>query len=230
MEMLLIGIVIAGLAWLFLSGTYKKLVKNPADIREEDLEDLYIDLKKKILATSPYEREQEYERLYYRMKALLGRILERHNHFILDAEARGAQASRVLMPRESRDSSGIPMTSYIVPYDCYLESVEPNLALYLCFFLYQGGQVRSLGRVDRDPDKMMKLLDHLIAIDYAPAFFLKGLVLKYGIDVYYPSKEDEARNLLEKALQKGVGAASIELLQLHKYSALTDIRSVHTYH
>lgn len=230
MEILFIVAGVAGLAWFFLSGTHKHLFKATTDIRDEDLEDVYIDLKKKILITTPYEHEQEYQRLYWRMKALLARILERHKHFVLDAEARGAQASRVLMPREGHDSNGTPTSSYVVPYNYDLTSIEPGLALYLCFFLYQGGQIRSLGHVDRDPDKMMKLLDHLIASDYAPASFFKGLVLKYGFEVYYPSKVNEARELLEEAAKNGVGAASIELLQLHKYLALADVKSVHTYH
>ena len=49
METLLIVAIAVGIAWFFLSGTYSTKVKDPADMRGAELEDVFIDLKKKSL-------------------------------------------------------------------------------------------------------------------------------------------------------------------------------------
>ena len=85
---IIIGLLCAA-AWFFLSGTYKTSVKDPRTLSETELEDVFIELKKRILVTSPYEQEKAYERLYYRITAVLGQIVDRHNHFWLDGEAKG---------------------------------------------------------------------------------------------------------------------------------------------
>lgn len=222
-------IVVAICGWVLLSGDPTASVKKAGGIREDELEDAYIELKKKILVTNVYDNESEYQRIYRSMKELLGKIIARHSHFILEAEAAGHKASRVLMPREGRDSSGMPTSTYVVPYNTDPATVEPALLLYLCFFLYQGGQIRALGRVDRDERQMMRFLDYLVVTkEYPPALFFKGLVLKYGCEVYQAVHPSEARYLLEAAKAKGVGAATIELLQLHKYAGFEGIKAVNS--
>lgn len=228
METLIIIALIGAAAWFFLSGTYKTSVKDPETLSDTELEDAFIELKKKILVTSAYKQEQAYQRLYYRINAVMGQIIGRHKHFILDVEAKGVDVHYFFVRREHHNANGMRYYEYVVPYNLEFRSAQPDVLLYLCFFLYQGGQVKDVGTVTSDPQFMLKILNHLInEREYPAGSFFKGLVMKYGPNVYEASKSSEARVLLEFAHQKGVGAAAIELQQLGKYAQLDSIKSVH---
>jgi len=227
MEMLIIIALIISAVWFFTFGSYKTSIKNPAALTEPELEDAFIELKKKILVTNVYEHEQTYERLYWRICAVLGQILERHRHFVLDIEAKGADVRRLFIRREYRDADGGRHEEYVVPNDLDLERKESDELLYLCFFLYLGGRAKNLGSINSDPKLMVKILDYLInERQYHPASFFKGVVMKYGIEFYKECYPGEARTLLEFAQRNGVGAASIELHQLNKYTQFEGIKSV----
>jgi len=227
METLIILALIGIAIWFFTFGSYKTSLKDPASLNETELEDAFIELKKKILVTNAYEHERAYERLYWRINAILGQIMERHRHFVLDIEAKGVDRYKLFMSREYRDANGGRHYEQVVPYDLNLQSVQPDVLLYICFFIYLGGQVKNVGSVRSDPNLMMKILDYLITErEYPAASFFKGLVMKYGIEVYKESNPRKARTLLEFAQRNGVGAASIELHQLDKYTQLEGIKSV----
>src|SRR3989304_2089351 len=230
METLIIFALIGAAVWFFLTGIYKTNVKDPETLRDTELEDAFIELKKKILVTSAYEQEQAYQRLYYRINAVMGQIIERHKHFVLDVEAKGVDTNRFFVRREHHDADGMLYYEYKVPNNLEFRSVQPDVLLYLCFFLYLGGQAKNVGTVESDPQLMLKILDYLIGErEYPAASFFKGLVMKYGTKVYEASKPGEARALFEFAQQKGVGAAAIELQQLGKYAQLDSTKSVHFY-
>ena len=75
---------------------------------------------------------------------------------------------------------------------------------------------------------MLRILDYLVTErDYAPALFYKGMVMKYGEKVYSDTNSSSARELLEMAQQKGVGAAAMELTHLAKFAQLDAIKSIH---
>jgi len=226
-SLLIFGLIVAA-AWFFLSGSYKTSFKDPETLRDSELEDAFIELKKKILVTSAYEHEKSYEHLYYRIRDVFDQILQRHKHYVMDFDARGGNVSRIIMRRQNLPAHHSQYNNYIVPHDLNLKSVESDELLYLCFFLYLGGQVKNLGNVESDPQLMLKILDHLIdERKYPDAYFFKGLVMKYGSAVSKISKPSEARALFELAQKQGVGAASIELAQLGKYAQLEGIKSVH---
>jgi hypothetical protein len=228
MDTLLIGAVIGAILWFFLSGTYKNVAQKPETLGDGELEDIFIELKKQILVTSAYDKEVTYQRVYFRIKAVLGRILERHQHFVLDVEARTPDLHRLFRRVEHRDSNGMPYFEYSVPHDLDLSQTAPELLLYLCFFLWLGGQAKGIGSVSDDPQRMIAILDHLIAQrDYSPAIFFKGMVHKYGVRVYDICDLSAARTLLEESQRRGVGDATTELLRLWKYSQLDGIKSVH---
>ncbi|NNM69543.1 MAG: hypothetical protein HKM00_06210 [Gallionella sp.] len=214
MEMLIIIALIISAVWFFTFGSYKTSIKDPASLTEPELENAFIELKKKILITNVYEHEQTYERLYWRIRAVLGQIMERHRHFVLDIEAKGADVRRLFIRREYRDADGGRHEEYVVPNDLDLKRKESDELLYLCFFLYLGGRAKNVGSVEGDPKLMVKILDYLInEKQYHPASFLKGFVMKYGIEFYKECYPGEARILLEFAQRNGVGSAAIELHQ-----------------
>ncbi len=229
MEILALLLIVVILV-ILLSGYFKTHVLNPSSLHDNELEDSFIELKKLILVTSAYDAEKTYEKLYDRLTTILAKVIERHRHFALDIEARKERLSTwsLFLPQKHHTSEGLPYTTYAVPADLPLESLEPDVLLYLCFFLYLGGIVKDVGTIDKDTDLMMKILDYLISEkDYMPARFFKGLVLKYGIKIYQPSNLPEARILLETAATNGVGAASIELRRFDKFRELDGIKSIH---
>ena len=224
-----IALLLAGIvAWFFLSGTYSTSVKDPETLRDSEIEDAYIELKRKILATSAYDNEQTYRRIYFRMKALLGQIIERHKHFVLDVEASAENLHRLFRREEHRDSNGMPYHEYAVPRDLDMRDTSPEVLLYLCFFLWLGGQAKGIGNVSSDPRLMLSILDFLISEkSFAPASFFKGLVMKYGTEVQGRVDSSAARALFGEAQKQGVGAAAIELQRLDKFALLDSLPSVH---
>ena len=56
MEVLIGIVVVVGIAWLFMSGTFKPSIKDTATLREHELESAFIELKKKILVTTRTNR------------------------------------------------------------------------------------------------------------------------------------------------------------------------------
>ena len=228
MEAFIVIAILGAVAWFFLSGTFKTSVQSPETMRGHELEDSFIELKKRILVTSAYTDEKAYERVYYRIKEVLGQIIARHQHYVLDVEAQDARVHLIFVKRERRDSNGLPYYEYIVPSDLDLAPIKSDVLLYLCFFLYLGGQAKGVGNVEGNPETMLRILDYLIAErDYPPASFFKGLVMKYGKKVYSETDSRSARMLLESAQQKGVGSAAVELMHLAKFVQLDGIKSIH---
>lgn len=226
MELLLV-VVVAAVLWFVLSGAYKAKMQDPATLRPIEIEDSIIELKQKILVTCPYTAEAEYQRLYRRLTALMAKILERHQHFVLDVEAKKSVPFGFFQPQNHHDSDGMSYTTYAAHHGLDPADYNASFLIYACFFLWQGGQAKDVGVVESNPTLMLKILDYLIdEKNYGPALFLKGMIRKYGLNVYSQSFPSEARELLEKAQQSGVGAAAIELSHLAKYSQLEDIKSV----
>ena len=226
MELLIIAAV-AVVLWFAVAGSYKTKLQDPQTLRPAEIEDSIIELKKSILITSAYTAEKEYERLYRRLKSLMGQILERHQHFVLDVEAKGSPPFGLFRAGKHHDSDGMQYTTYSIPHNLDPSGYSSDLLIYACFFLWQGGQAKNVGPVDSDPELMMRILDSLIdQKDFGPAIFLKGMVRKYGLKVYSQCYPSEAKQLLERAQQAGVGSAAIELANIAKYSQLADIKSI----
>lgn len=225
MEIFLIVTIVAAL-WFVLSGNYKTKLQDPQTLRPAEIEESIVELKKKILVTCAYKAEAEYQRLCYRLDALMGQILERHIHFVLDVEAMGLPSYGFFRPNQYHDASGMH-TSYSLPYDVDPADFDPSLLIYACFFLWQGGQAKNIGTINSNSTLMLKILDYLIEEkNYGPAVFMKGMTRKYGLNVYSQCFPSEAKELLERAQQMGVGSAAIELEHIAKYSQLNGIKSV----
>jgi hypothetical protein len=226
MQLLIILVIAAGL-WIVMSGIYKTKAQDPQTLRPVEVEDSIVELKKKILVTSAYTAEAEYERLYRRLNLLMGQILERHQHFVLDVEASNSIPFGLFQPRKHHDADGMEYTTYSLPYDLDPSKFSPALLIYACFFLWHGGQAKNIGTIDSNQKLMMKMLDFLTnEKEYGPAIFMKGMVLKYGLDVYSECFPSEAKLLLEKAKQAGIGSSEIELEHIAKYSQLAGVKSV----
>ena len=118
-------------------------------------------------------------------------------------------------------------TDHDVKHDLDPAATRPEVLLYLCFFLWHGGQAVNVGSINSNTRMLMKILDHLITErNYAPGSFFKGMVRKYGEKLSEPGDRVEARQLLEFARDKGVGAATIELQHLPRFVALDGMTSV----
>ena len=73
-------LALVAVVWFIVSGSYKTKLQDPQTLRSNEIEDSIIELKKKILVTSAYEAEAEYERLYKRLNSLMAQVLARHQH------------------------------------------------------------------------------------------------------------------------------------------------------
>lgn len=223
---ILVVIVVAAVIWLIASGTYKSRIQDPATLRQAELENAVVELKEKILVTSAYTAETAYTRLYERLSSLMGKVLERHQHFVLDVEAKGRPPIGFFLSSQHFDVNGMRYTTYQVPQDLDPDRFDPALLIYACFFLWHGGQAKNIGPIDSDPKLMLRILDRLIEVGYGPAMFMKGMVLKYGQRLYSQCFPHEARVMLERAQAVGVGSAAVELEFLANYSKLEGIKSV----
>ena len=97
-----------------------------------------------------------------------------------------------------------------------MEATSSELLLFLCFFAYLGGRLKTFGDVRPDPEFAVKILNYLIdERGHVPATFFKGFIYKYGVQPYQAPKLREAKALLEKAAIAGEGGAIIELRQFN---------------
>lgn len=226
MEFIVVALV-AAVVWFVVSGNYKIKMQDPQTLRPNEIEDSVVELKKKILVTSAYDKEAEYQRLYYRLNSLMRQVMARHQHFVLDVEATGSLLFDFFRPRRHHDSNGMQYTTYSVAYDLDPSMYSPEQLIYACCFLWHGGQAKDVGIIDSNPELMIKIVDFLISEKkYGPAIFMKGMIRKYGLKVYSECFPEEARQLFEQAREAGVGSAAIELEHLPKYTKLAGIKSV----
>jgi hypothetical protein len=222
MEFLLIAfiVVVIGIPLFFL---FQSHVQPTSSLPQDDLERIYAELKKKIVVTSVYTQETKYRRLYSRLDDLLSKISERHLHFVLDVEAKYdlTTIANLFMDREHHSSEGMQYRLLHGKNDISTDSVNSDLLVFLCFFLYQGGRIRGVGEVSPDPKLMLRILDQLIEEKkYPAAMFMKGYALKYGLQLQEKPDLDEAEKLLTAAYQNGVGSAALELERFSIYRLL----------
>ena len=186
-----IGIIIFG--WLILSGRYHSLYQSTEAMSQESLSNAFIEIKKRILTTSSFDKKHEYQRLYFRADELITKILERHERYILDFEAkrRNNRRGAYRMPDPIHhysypDPSGISRSSCKIAHDLDPSKYSDEQLIYWCFFLWHGGTIAGIGEIDSDPKLMLKILEHLIDKQNADAMFLKGMTLKYGANCRIP--------------------------------------------
>jgi len=229
----LVALFVAG---FFLNEYYTTYQKNTESLKENEIEDIYVSLKKKILATSYTKQEALYNRLYNRLQELIGQILNRHRYIILDVEAKYGHIGirfhnqNLLNEMKPRPTDFLSNSYFVVPKNIDLQNVEEDILLYLCFFLYTGGVIKNIGQIMPDTDLMNKILDFLIKNRKSySAIFFKGIVMKYGVTVDSPSFSKEAKTLLELANHNGIGSAAIELNNIHKYLQLDGMKTIDNY-
>ncbi|MBS0447219.1 MAG: hypothetical protein JSR59_14870 [Proteobacteria bacterium] len=198
-------------------------LKNPGvgrasdDADPNDLESAFVVLKKLALTPPKNVDEEAYRRLLHRIDGLVGRIVERHLQFLFRTEAKAPDIRRAL----GLDDPAATLR------DIDIAAGDPEVLLYLCFFLYLGGTARDLGKVDGDAELMMRILDDLVRRrGYPPAQFFLGLVMKYGVRADLPGNLAEARRLLHLAVANGVDAAALELRGLDKHAPLRRLAGV----
>lgn len=226
METILIVSAIGFVIWLFASGTFQNSFQSTETMSQEALSNAFIEIKKKILVTSAYEKEQEYNRLYIRAHDLMEKIMKRHERYILDFEAKYKNDRFTFQQYSYFDQSGLTRSSNRLPHDVEPSNYSDEQLIYWCIFLWHGGSIKGVGEIDANPKLMQKILKFLIEKNNADAIFLKGMTLKYGATVYSESFPHEAKKILEQAHAKGVGAAALELRDIEKFNQLNGIKSV----
>lgn len=204
-----------------LSSLINGWLRSPAALTDEQLERTWLDFKAKLMQTSSYKNENTYSTIYSTCRNLLSGIVHRHRHILLTAEAK---EPLYLYVRHYRNS-GIQMVE-----STNLNSIPTEVLAGLVLLAYQGGRTNTvLEEVVPNPHFVIDGISCLIHEKKDPiGLFLKGLVLKYGIQLFLPPHLDTAEKSLLSAKAEGVGSATIELayLRLH-HNKLDHIRCIH---
>lgn len=226
MEFLILAIV-GFTAWFFLSGQFNNNYKKPESMSREALINAYIELKSEVLITTPYT--QKYHDLSRRLDSIISGLFTSHEYLIRDVEVKYQtwDITNLLIRKTHNDVSGIKSYTWGISYELDLNKYESDLLLYISLFLHQGGHIQRVGYIADNQEKMIEILDFLInEREYYPAFFFKGFVYKYGIKPSSMPKLDEAKTLLESAMKRGMGAARLELQDLHRLDVIQNITPI----
>lgn len=194
-----------------------KYLWNSSALSDYHLEEIWVDFKSSLLATSADAKGTNYPSLYDRCKNILLTVIDRHKHLILDAEAR--------LDIWTCINGSVIRTVTIGPQNVAIEAL-PGLIL----LAYTGGRTKtSAGEFLSNPRWVPEAIDYLINEKKAPiGLFLKGLVLKYGIELYLPPNIEAAEQFLTAALSHGIGSSRIELQHIGLHKALpSNISPVH---
>ncbi len=198
--------------------------RSPAALTDEQLEGTWLDFKTKLMQISPYKNENTYSTIYTTSRNLLAGVIHRHRHILLTAEAIEPLCFYV----RQYPNSGIRMIE-----SANLKSIPTEVLAGLVLLAYQGGRTNTvLEEVLPNPGFVIDGVSCLIHEKKEPiGLFLKGLVLKYGVELSLPPHLDAAEKCLLSARSEGVGSATIELayLRLH-HDKLDHIRCIHQDH
>jgi len=197
-----------------------KYLWNPSALSDYHLEEIWVDFKTSLLTTSAYAKGTNYPSLYDRCKSILLTVVDRHRHLVLDAETR--------LDFWGCINGSVLRTVTVGPQNVPIEAL-PGLVLVA----YTGGITKtSAGEFFSNPRWVSEAIDYLINEKKAPiGLFLKGLVLKYGIELYLPPNIEAADRFLKAALTHGVGSARIELQNIALHKGLpSNISPVHPDH
>lgn len=190
---------------------------------DRDDEASWLEIKEKILVTSPYKDEWLYGKLYDKAEVILEKIYHRHRLYIPALENKIDVKN--LSWHFHRDSFN---NRYVVSNKVDITNFSNEELCYLCFFLYLGGVVKGIGEVDRNISLCKKWLDYLINDrTYPPAFFLKGFILKYGVELFSKPNLSKSYEYLSRALELGEKSAAVELENFDDHFVLSNIESVH---
>ena len=229
MTTLLIIAALGGIAWYFISGMHRNHVQDITAMNPHDLLFAYADLKRSILVTSVYDKEMRYRQLYDRMKGIMRIILQRHAHFVLDPIASGTltrlQFATTHMGAEDRGRR---------PYLYLPEDAEKRMSsdavLAAAILLWHGNYYAPhFGEMLTDSKATRKLIEYLITDrNYAPALLFKGMMAKYGDEVYTEIRWREAHDYLTEARKRGIGSVDIEMEAMVEFKSLDGIKGVHS--
>lgn len=226
---LLIIAALGGAAWYFISGMHRNHVQDITAMNPHDLLFSYAELKRKILVTSVYDKEMRYRQLYDRMKGIMRTILRRHAHFVLDPIA-SSKLTRSQFSTTYMGAEELGRRPYLyLPEDA--EKRMSSEAVLAAAILHWHGNYYApdFGEVMTDRKATKKLLEYLITDrDYAPAIFLKGMMAKYGDEVYTEIRWREAYDCLTEARKRGVGSVDIEMEAMAEFKSLDGLQGVNS--
>ena len=160
------AIFLIAFIWIFVSGNFKTNFQNPNSLSSEDIEKSVVELKKKIFTTNSFEKNDEYQKIYLRLDALMSQILRRHRHFLLDVEAKGSLPFDFFKSEYYYDTNFISQKISHFARDFDKNKYTPEQLIYTCFFLWHGGHVKYIGEIKSDPNS--KLIS--VMMPFSPAY------------------------------------------------------------
>ena len=225
MELLIVFLLGVGIAAWYFSDQRSQSEK--ANAEGADIEKNWVALKHRILTTSAYKEEATYQLLYWRARSLLAEFLQRHKSSLAGIEHPESykKIKELLLPfpPSDRTTSSVFVNDKLPFHDLSSEEI-----LFLAYYAYNGGEAGTLGRIEKNKFFCNRAIEYLInERRFGGASFLKGLIFKYGVEVYLPPNLEEAGFLLASAARSGFPSAANEEAELWKHSQLRDVKSVH---
>jgi len=181
------------------------------NLSESDLEPAFIDLKSELLSTDYYKLKDKYNKLHDRLGKLLTRICDRHERYMIEAEANILREDYLFYSFKNHTWMDHAKS---IRNDIDFSKKSDQCLFFLAWFAYVGGVVKDVGYVGRDEERAYEIVKYLTdKRKYFPALFLRGFMYKYGIKYDEKPKLQDARLFLTRAAENGIGGAIIELRQ-----------------
>lgn len=231
-ELLIIAVVIAAVS---LIGDYLIRMNKESEVAASlpnplpsldnisplDLEKLWVKVKTDILKTDRIHNAIAYKSSLWQINLIEGVILNRHMELF---------NSKEIYDRLNMYTSKIVGSdgTFIINRDQDFDAISNEDLMTLAFYSFLGRPWKQVWYIQHDLSLIMSIVDRLIARDHGPAFLLKGIMLKYGLDFTEPPLLDLARKYLQEAKIRNISESDIELTNLSIHLPLLNAYNIHS--
>ncbi len=149
-----------------------------------------------------------------RLEGMIGHILENHSYIYNENGLGHIYDGNVF---SFKDPIGI-----IGNQDIEYNDLSEEECLLAFFFLWHGG-VRKGKQILPDSKFLLGLFDYLtIADKFDMAYYLYGILLKYGPNKHLPPNIRKSKEMLLEASNRNITFADNELLDIHQYDVFNN--------
>ncbi len=195
-----------------------KLSLSESEIQEAEIQRGWVEEKRKMFAAtcagSPPDMRIQLMRLRIREHAILGKY---RALFQMDSVEPFAKqyCGRIVGSDEWKLPNHLELQTMLIP---------DSACVSLAFASYTEFEFSGKNKIQYDFAKAMPLVDAAILAGNASAVFLKGLMLKYGLDALRRPFSRQSKPYLERALEMGIDGAEQQLAHLAIHYELDDLR------
>lgn len=188
---------------------------------DSDIEPRLIKSRAIAIGTSAYDESDKYEKAYWACKDLMRHVLERHKGYI----------DLVLLDQKEMLSRALKKSTTDGEYEIEVsgfQALNDDLLMALALVAFQGWAVPEFGKIQREITVCATYTDYLLnSRGFRKANLIKGLVHKYGADVYCRPDVEKAKDYLLLAIDAGAISAGREMRHVDMHKQLESLDSKH---